>query len=65
MADLSAAYLALFESEGREPARGHLVWCRGCGALWTEPPDPDGDPCACTCTDAAAPHYEDWYPVQL
>lgn len=73
MADLAAAYLALFESEGREvPARGHLVWCRGCGALWTEPPDPrplgpdpEDDSCACTCTDDTAPHYEDWYPVRL
>jgi hypothetical protein len=55
---------------GDGQAAGHLVWCRGCGAFWTEPPDPrpygpdpDDDSCACTCTDDTAPHYEDWYPV--
>ena len=71
---LGDAYLALFESEQRDlPAvAGHLVWCRGCGAFWTEPPDPrplgpdpDDDSCACTCTDDTDPHYEDWYPVVL
>lgn len=37
----------------------HVIRCRGCGNSWTEGVS-EGDECACTCTDTAAPHYEDW-----
>lgn len=49
------------------PAR-HMVWCRGCGAIWGAYEllidgvriSVDSDECACTCTDPACPRYEDW-----
>ena len=49
-------------------AGSHVIWCRGCGKAWLEPPEirPLADPpadqpssCACTCRDGD-PHYEDW-----
>ena len=46
----------------------HKIRCRGCGQEWAgEELDIAGiritredTPCGCTCTDPAAPHYEDW-----
>lgn len=49
-------------------AGSHVIYCRGCGKAWLEPPEtrPLADPpvdqpssCACTCADGDA-HYEDW-----
>lgn len=49
-------------------AGSHVIYCRGCGKAWLEPPEtrPLADPpveqpshCACTCRDGD-PHYEDW-----
>lgn len=49
-------------------AGSHVIYCRGCGEAWLEPPEtrPLADPpveqpsfCACTCRDGD-PHYEDW-----
>lgn len=38
----------------------HVIHCRGCGRTWTEDANLEDSPCACTCTDASAPDYEDW-----
>lgn len=55
-----------FRAGGFDPA--HVIYCRGCGNAWLEPPEarPLADPpvdqpssCACTCRDGD-PHYEDW-----
>jgi hypothetical protein len=36
----------------------HVIFCRGCGRAWRDAGHGPG--CTCTCTDPAAPGYEDW-----
>jgi hypothetical protein len=52
---------------GRPPllaAGDHVVYCRGCQHAWVDTGasliDSGPGECACTCTDPADPHYEDW-----
>jgi hypothetical protein len=41
-------------------ASGHVIYCCGCGRTWTEDANVEDSDCACTCSDPAAPHYEEW-----